>query len=242
MIKIDNQEFGNLRELQLFAFNKGLLVVAGEINSILQSEIHDNCKLGYAVIKQVGGIKFVIDKAGRLNHEYCFDGPYRNWSIGFNQTLDEAREIVNNYKEESSPDYPKFYGFIRIFEGEDENLYYGVQKMLLEQWAEKNNIRFEEIFGCVGGYAEFQGKPANIYECDNYDGICNAMYSCKTNLEKLKDNDVLCITSLDRIDGHPLYWKESYNILDISIDRCSTISKYVEVPQESNIDTDDFPF
>lgn len=184
----------------------------------------------------------MIDKAGRMNYDYFFDGPYRNWTIKFNETLEEAWRIVKSYKDELSPDYPKFYGFIRIYEGEDESLSYGIQRMLLEHWAERNNIQLEEIFGCVGGYAEFQGEPTNIYESDNYDGICNAMYSCKTYLDKLKDNNVLCITSLDRIGGHPLYWKEGYNILNISTNSCDAIYKYKEIPPKANKDTDDFPF
>lgn len=242
-MNIDSKDLVSLRELQLLAMEKGLLVAVGIKDSLWQFDAADDGEIGYAVVKQIAGIKYAVDKSGRIVYETYCDGPFCNWTIWFRHSLAEAWEIVKNFKmEEKSPDSPKFYGFIRIYEGENKHLYYAIQRMLLEHWAEKNNIQFEEIFGCIGGFAEFQGEPTNVYEIDNYDGVCNAMYSCKKFFDKMEANDVLCVTDWGRLDGHMMYWNEIYHILDISMSADGNLLPYIPVPNELNNTQDDYPF
>lgn len=252
-MNITNIEAATLRLLQIEARDKGLLVVSGKKRGCWQDGIWDKMavtytddEIGYAVIKRYGGIDFAVDLDGKLHYEFWHDGPFEYWTVWFHYTLDEVKHIVENYKFDiRDSSLPKFYGFIRIYDGENQHIYYDVQNNLLNEWAKREHIEFEDIFVCIGGRPDYESPNSKNFALQEFlfpDAFDNALYSCEEVFKKMRGNDVLCVTDMDRLDGDYQLWKGCFvvNIIEKRLE--NKIFPYRIVPADLNVNDNDFPF
>lgn len=253
-MNITNIEAATLRLLQIEARDKGLLVVSGKKGGCWHDGIWNKSpityaddEIGYAVIKRYGGIDFSVDLDGKLYYEVYYDGPFEYWTVWFHYTLDEVKHIVEDYKfDKYDPSIPKFYGFIRIYEGENQRIYYEIQRSILEEWAEKEDIEFMEIFACRGGRPDYETQSeesAVAMEYDYPEAYDNALFSCKESLKKLREQDVLCVTESNRLDGDYELWKNRFIIKQVASPIKYKMYDYKICPPElPTKEEDDLPF
>lgn len=164
----------------------------------------------YALIKPICGLPFEIMEDGSLYLDYHHDDPHFDHTT-YCYSLCEAEKRVEDYNE-SILEMPKFYGFIRQYEGEPHNIL-DYQVIALSYFAEKNGIKYETIFGCKGG-----PKPQGTgIWAEGVDGIVNLHYSCKKFFSEIAErNGILCIVDDSRLDGGYLAWNQIMEILEIS--------------------------
>lgn len=251
-MNITNFEAISLRGLQMEARDKGLLVAVGRKGGCWHEGICGNTpivytddEIGYAVIKQYGGMNFSVDLDGKLRYEVYHDGPFVNWTVWFRYTLDEVIRIVRNYKfDKYDPDLPRFYGFIRIYEGEAQRLYYEMQRNILEEWAEKEGIEFAEVFVCVGGRPDYTTMEMPVaMEYDYPEAFDNVLFSCEEGFKKLRGQDILCVTEGNRLDGDYELWKTCFDIKKVAVPNKYKIYDYKICPPKSPVkEDDDLPF
>lgn len=203
-------------------------------------------EIGYAVIKNYAGTTYSVDVDGNLRYETYYDGPFENWTIWFRYSLQEAEQVVESYKFDiRDSSLPKFYGFIRIYDGENQHIYYDVQNNLLNEWAKREHIEFEDIFVCIGGRPDYESpnsKNVALQELLYPDAFDNAIYSCEEGFKKMRCNDVLCVTDMDRLDGDYQLWKGCFvvNIIEKRLE--NRIFPYRIAPADLNVNDDNFPF
>ena len=208
------QEFIRYIELRAKAQKKGIDVLAEvkEMPDAPRSLVTDNTGWDYAVVKHIGGLDFTISKDGKMYLDYYCDGECRCYTTLYIHSLYEAERIVENYNPNIA-NMPKFYGFIRQYEGEPQVIL-DYQVMALEHFAEKYGIRYETIFGCKGGYVDVQGGTGGIEV--NIPGIDNVYLSCKRFFDDMdKNGGILCITDRSRLDGDYWVWKETTDIMEL---------------------------
>lgn len=207
---VDKQILEDIRDLQLIAQRKGLVLLIGEKFYNTTAPEYGKEEIGFAVVKILGGLCFSIWKDGTLYYDRTSDGPYGYWTVTYHYTLEEAEKIIKEYSfEEHFIDNPKFYGLIRVYENEDFFGGYVFQKKMLDDWALRVGVTFAEIFVCRGGFGNYQGELLGMKDILYEEGADNLVYSCAELFGKLRDNDVLCVTGSDRLDGDEYWWLDS---------------------------------
>lgn len=210
------QEFIRYIELRAKAQKKGIDVLAeeNEPKNLYSRSVTNGRRYNYAVVKHIGGLNFTISQDGGMYLDYYCDGECRCYTVDYIHSLYEAEKIVENYDPNIAA-MPKFYGFIRQYEGEPQEIL-DYQVMALEHFAEKYGIRYETIFGCKGGYAEVQEGTGGIEDTFNIPGIDNTYLSCKRFFDDMdKNGGILCITDRSRLDGDYWIWKETTDIMEL---------------------------
>lgn len=173
-----------------------------------------NTKWNYAIVKHIGNMTFSINEDCEMFFDYYHDGMYRPGMISYSYSLYEAERIVEKYNG-NIVNMPKFYGFIRQYEGEPHNIL-DYQVMALNHFAEKYGIKYEEIFGCKGGYAEPQEEGSCIEDTFNIPGIDNMYHSCEKFFSEMAKNDgFLCIADRSRLDGEYIVWNQDWDIIEV---------------------------
>ena len=218
----NNNDLGYMRELIWYmelrakAQMKGIDVLAevNEPQNLHNALAADNGKYNYAVVKRIGSIYFSIDEDGGMYLDCYHDGDCRSYTVGYTHSFTEAEKIVENYNENFA-NLPKFYGFIRQYENEPQEIL-DYQVMALNHFAEKYSIQYETIFGCRGGYAEEPHTAGSIEDTFNIPCINNVQESCgRFFTDMAKNSGILCIADRSRLDGDYRVWKESMDIIEV---------------------------
>lgn len=252
-MNITNIEAAELRLLQIEARDKGLLVVSGKKGGCWHDGIWERSpitytddEIGYAVVKKYGGIDFSVDLDGKLHCEVYYDGPFECWTVWFHYTLDEVKHMVENYRfDKYDPSTPKFYGFIRIYDEENQRMYYEMQRRILEEWAEKEGIEYAEIFACRGGRPDYESSSMEMVPMEYMypEAFDNALFSCEESFKKLRGQDILCVTESNRLDGDYELWKTCFNIKNVASPIKYKMYEYkICPPVLPTKDVDDYPF
>lgn len=240
---IDIKMLEKIRDLQLFAYAKGLVLLMGEKYCLSVTPNQDKDVIGFAVLKEVGKHWFAVMPDGQLEYQRWYDGPFGCWTVWYYYSFEEAKKVISEYSfEEHVTDNPKFYGLIRVYENEEFKIEYTYQKKMLDDWALRAGIEYEDIYVCQGGYGKYPGEPSNMAEALYPEGAKNLNFSCSELFGKLKSNDVLCITDDDRLDGDIYLWLGNvYLINGVGVD--GKLKKYQEAPEKAvNEEEDGFPF
>lgn len=219
---MDNNNLEYMKEFLLYmdlrakAQAKGIDVLA-EINEPknLYGRLTTNDRnYNYAVVKQIGDMHFTIDEDGGMYLDGYHDGDCRRYTISYIHSFTEAEKKVENYNPNIA-NMPKFYGFIRQYENEPQEIL-DYQVIALNYFAEKYNIQYESIFGCKGGHAEEPQKAMCIEDTFNIPGINNVQESCNKCFSDLaKNSGILCIVDRSRLDGDYWIWRETIDILEV---------------------------
>lgn len=218
----NNNDLGYMRELIWYmelrakAQMKGIDVLSevNELRNLHNALAADNGKYNYAVVKRIGSVYFSIDEDGGMYLDCYHDGNCRCYTVGYTHSFTEAEKIVENYNEKFA-NLPKFYGFIRQYENEPQEIL-DYQVMALNHFAEKYGIQYETIFGCRGGYAEEPHKAGSIEDTFNIPGINNVQESCSKFFTDMAENSgILCIADRSRLDGDYWVWKETQDIIEV---------------------------
>lgn len=210
------KEFIRYIEIRAKAQKKGIDVLAevNEPSNCHSALVTNDRKYNYAVVKYICGLDFAITEDGEVYLDYRHDGPYLCHDTIYCYSISEAERMVENYNE-NILQMPKFYGFIRQYEGEPHNIL-DYQVIALNYFAEKHSIKYEAIFGCKGGYAEPQEGGRCIEDTFNIPGIDNVHRSCEKFFSDIAENDgILCIADRSRLDGDYIAWHQDWDIIEV---------------------------
>lgn len=111
--------------------------------------------------------------------------------------------------------YPlSLYHYVRVYSEEPE--YYGfLQRLYLEDFAQKHGITYKELFMCTGGrqsIAEFSASTAEM------DAVID---SCKKSFSQITKDDFLVVSDTSRLAGDKYMWGVSFNIIPVNFQETS---------------------
>lgn len=196
-------------EVAEMAKAKGLTLLEGNYMGYSwdANDGYDDCK-GYGVAKVIAGRYLTLTDDSYVYQRYVHDGPYKHEAVWFDLTLEQAKELIVNF-DGTIKDYPTFFAFIRVYDGEPE--YYGqLQLLYLEEFARKHGITYKEKFVCSGGKQHVWLHPENAVAID--DVIC----CCEKSFSQMTGNAFLVVSDMSRLNDELYIWRQIFDIIPVN--------------------------
>lgn len=244
------EKYSSLEAYQVaeMAKEKGLVLVEGNyLNPWDSTDIKSN---GYCVATVIAGQYLVLADDCSVSPINKLHGYYRNNTYEFPWTLKRAKEKIVNFGG-TIKNPPNFFAYVRVYSEEPE--YYGfLQRLYLEDFAQKHGITYKELFMCTGGRQSTKRFSASTAEMDS------VIDCCKKSFSQITKDDFLVVSDTSRLAGNKYMWGASFNIIPVNFEETS-YSKYkyrepakseedieyeemVEEHREMMMELDDQPF
>lgn len=163
---------------------------------------------GYGVALVIAGQYLTLADDGCVYQDYLHNGPYKEEAVWFRLTFEQAKELIVNF-DGTIKDYPTFFAFIRVYDGEPE--YYGqLQLLYLEEFARKHGITYKEKFVCSGGKQHVWLHPENAVAID--DVIC----CCEKSFSQMTGNAFLVVSDMSRLNDELYIWRQIFDIIAVN--------------------------
>lgn len=193
-------------KIAAIAEEKGLVLLEGNYMGYLSNPTQGTLDLrGYCVTKVVAGQYLVLSDGGELQN-YSYHKVLAHEKISFNLTLEEAKNLIENF-DGTAENYPNFFAYIRVSDGEPAHYGY-LQLLQLEEFARANGIVYKEKFVCSGG-PETWWSQGDRTQCDNVIACCEESFS------QITANDFLVVSDMNRLGDGWYVWHNLFDIIPV---------------------------
>jgi len=193
-------------EVAEMAKAKGLVLLEGEYHKYSSCSDNTTDFKGYCLAKEMANQYFTLKNDDTVYQDYEYDGCGRWRAVYFNLTLEQAKERITNFSG-AIKEYPDFYAFVRIFDGEPA--YCGqVQMLYLEEFARRHGITYKEKFVCVGG----QREDSLVFPADGpemYAGIYDTLRPSWFSF--------LVVADIGRLSDYMRLWENKFEIIYLNM-------------------------
>lgn len=190
---------------------KGLILLEG--NYLNPWDSTDIKSKGYGVARMIAGQYLILADDGSVYPSCKLYGSYEGNTWEFQSTLEQAKERIVNFGG-TIKNPPNFFAYVRVYSEEPE--YYGfMQRLYLEEFAQKHGITYKELFICTGGRQSTVGFSASTTEMDD------VIDYCKKSFSQITKDDFLVVSDTSRLNGDKYMWGVSFNIIPVSFEETS---------------------